>query len=80
MEMCLTSNMRTGSIHEIKSHPVIEFHKRGVPFVICTDSPFVHESTISDEYVKLLNIINDIKLINSMESMQKKYSFLNGGK
>jgi len=39
LEICPTSNYRTGSITDLESHPVRKLYQRGVPITINTDDP-----------------------------------------
>ena len=75
LEISLISNLRTGSVKTLASHPVLTFIEAGVPFVLCSDNPQVHGSTLSDEYNLFYNLTSRQDLIESMFSKQKKYSF-----
>lgn len=82
VEVCLTSNVLTSSIADINQHPVIQFHKYGVPYVICSDNPGIHNRSLSGEYELFSSIINIPNFAEQMYSTQLKYAFnsYNNGK
>lgn len=75
LEISLISNLRTGAVKTLESHPVLTFIKDGVPFVLCSDNPQVHDSTLSDEYNLFDSLTSRRDLLESMFSTQKKYCF-----
>lgn len=56
IEVCLTSNLLTGEIDSMSTHPIhlLEAHK--VPYVICTDDPSIFKTNINDELKILLDL------------------------
>ena len=80
VEVCPISNRRTGAIQAQESHPVAEFIKAGVPFVICSDNPAIHCSSITEDYLEFYRETASEISLQNMFSMQKKYSFLKGVK
>ncbi|ENO0730374.1 amidohydrolase family protein [Vibrio parahaemolyticus] len=78
IEVCPVSNRLTNSVAENESHPVREMVKHEVPFVVCSDNPSIHGSTLSDDYFELYKETNNALLIQNMLSTQKKYSFIKG--
>ncbi|WP_257575297.1 hypothetical protein [Vibrio parahaemolyticus] len=76
--MCPVSNRLTNAVAENESHPVTEMVKYEIPFVICSDNPSIHGSTLSDDYFELYKETNNVLLIQNMLSTQKKYSFIKG--
>lgn len=51
LEMCPTSNIQTAAIDRITRHPLLEFHRRGIPVTINTDDPSISNITLTDEYM-----------------------------
>lgn len=50
VEVCLSSNLKTGAVHSIEAHPLRSFLDAGVPVVLNTDDPAVCRTTLSKEY------------------------------
>ncbi len=49
VEMCPTSNVRTGAVRRIEDHPIGRAHALGLTFSINTDDPGAFECTLTDE-------------------------------
>ncbi len=50
LEICITSNVRTGAVALLDAHPVRRLYDAGVPLVLDTDDPALFECTLSGEY------------------------------
>ncbi len=50
LEICITSNVRTGAVASLKEHPVRRLFDAGVPIVLNTDDPALFECTLTGEY------------------------------
>ncbi|HEY4364130.1 MAG TPA: adenosine deaminase [Bryobacteraceae bacterium] len=50
LEVCITSNARTGSVASIADHPVRKLFDAGVPIVLNTDDPALFECTLKSEF------------------------------
>lgn len=50
LEVCLTSNMQTKSVQDIKKHPIKSYFEMNVPVTINTDSTLISGTTLSKEY------------------------------
>jgi len=50
LEICITSNVRTGAVASLKDHPVRRLYDAGVPIVLNTDDPALFDCTLSSEY------------------------------
>eukprot|EP01125_Pyxidicula_operculata_P010697 TRINITY_DN3522_c0_g2_i1.p1 TRINITY_DN3522_c0_g2~~TRINITY_DN3522_c0_g2_i1.p1 ORF type:complete len:537 (-),score=82.12 TRINITY_DN3522_c0_g2_i1:769-2379(-) len=50
LECCVTSNLHTKAITDLKSHPIRKYFDQGVVVVPCTDNPTVSGVTLSGEY------------------------------
>ncbi|HXK58345.1 MAG TPA: adenosine deaminase [Acidobacteriota bacterium] len=52
LDVCLTSNVKTGAWAPISNHPITLLRKRGVPVTLNTDDPGIFETSLTEEYVK----------------------------
>jgi aminodeoxyfutalosine deaminase len=50
IEVCLTSNLRTGCCTSIETHPVRSYFENGLMITINTDDPAMFRTTLSREY------------------------------
>lgn len=50
LEICITSNVRTGAVASLADHPVRRLYDAGVPIVLNTDDPALFECTLPGEY------------------------------
>ena len=50
LEICITSNLRTGAVASLDEHPVRRLFDAGVPIVLNTDDPALFETSIAREY------------------------------
>ena len=75
VEVCLTSNLRSGQVRRIEEHPIRRFIDFDIPFVLCSDNPQVHCATLSDEYELFIQHFNRRDLIDGMHEKQIQYSF-----
>jgi adenosine deaminase len=55
LEQCLTSNYQTGAWEDEKTHPIGALHRKGVPVTINSDDPFIQNTNLTDDYVKIVN-------------------------
>lgn len=78
VEVCPISNRLTNAVGESESHPVIEFINNEVPFVICSDNPSIHRSSITQDYIEFYRETKSSIHIKQMLKIQKKYSFIKG--
>ena len=51
LEMCPTSNIQTAAIDRLSQHPILAFHRLGIPVTINTDDPSISNITLSDDYL-----------------------------
>ena len=77
IEACPISNLLTGAIKDSSQHSFINFMKHNVPFVICSDNPGIHQSSINKDYFEFYEQTNNLDFLVQMHEKQKKYSFLN---
>ena len=78
VEVCPISNRLTGAVKGSDYHPVVEFVKNDVPFVICSDNPAIHNKTLNDDYFSFYTETKRKDILESMLDRQKKYSFIRG--
>jgi adenosine deaminase/aminodeoxyfutalosine deaminase len=50
LEVCITSNVRTGAVASLGDHPVRKLFAAGVPIILNTDDPALFECTLESEY------------------------------
>jgi aminodeoxyfutalosine deaminase len=50
LEICITSNVRTGAVGSLKDHPVRRLYDAGVPIILNTDDPALFNCTMTSEY------------------------------
>ncbi len=54
LELCPTSNVRTGVVGDITEHPIREYFKRGLIISVNTDDPAMFGTTLDTEYELLM--------------------------
>jgi len=50
LEICITSNVRTGAVASLEAHPVRQLFDAGVPIILNTDDPVLFDCTLEGEY------------------------------
>ncbi len=75
IEICLQSNFRTGQARCLSEHPITQFVDLGIPFVLCSDNPAVHDATLSDDYQLFYKITARQDLLDEMFERQKRFAF-----
>jgi adenosine deaminase/aminodeoxyfutalosine deaminase len=50
LEVCITSNVRTGAVPSLADHPVKKLYDAGVPIVLNTDDPALFGCSLKSEY------------------------------
>lgn len=50
MEICITSNLRTGCCHELADHPVRRYFDQGLMVTLNTDDPAMFHTSVTQEY------------------------------
>lgn len=54
-EVCPTSNLQTGSVSQLRHHPLLDLHYLGLPLTINTDDPAISNISLTDEYEVVVN-------------------------
>jgi adenosine deaminase len=54
-EVCLTSNLQTGVVHQMNHHPLVDMLDVGLNATINTDDPSISACTLTNEYEIALN-------------------------
>jgi len=76
LEICITSNLDTGSVQSLLRHPVIQFIEHNIPVVICTDNPTVSDTSLIREFCILQKIMNlSISDLERIIANSNKYCF-----
>jgi adenosine deaminase/aminodeoxyfutalosine deaminase len=50
LEVCITSNVRTGAVASLADHPVRKLFDARVPIILNTDDPALFECTLESEF------------------------------
>ena len=68
LEVCLTSNLQTGVVSSIKSHPIKKLLEYNVPVSLNTDDPAISGIVLTDEYIRAVEelafTMDDLKTLN----------------
>jgi len=56
VEICLTSNVKTGLVSSEDNHPVKRYLEKGHIICVATDDPLIFQTSISEEYSKMMKI------------------------
>ncbi|CBJ52318.1 adenosine deaminase family protein [Ralstonia solanacearum] len=78
VEVCPISNRLTGAVPPAGAHPLREFQANGVPFVICSDNPAIHERGLTDDYAAALAEGIAPHVLDEQYRCAKRYSFVRG--
>ncbi len=78
IEVCPISNRLTGAVPAHQAHPLQEFRRRGVPFVICSDNPAIHQRGLMDDFAAAMAEGLTADELAQQFAIAKRYSFLEG--
>ncbi len=56
LEVCITSNVKTGAVSSLAAHPVRRLFDAGVPITLNTDDPGVFETDLTREFALARNV------------------------
>lgn len=76
VEVCPISNRLTGAVSTDEAHPLREFQRYGVPFVICSDNPAIHQRGLSDDQMAAMAEGVSAEALQEQYSIAKRYSFI----
>jgi len=74
LEMCVTSNVKTGACKSVKDHPIKQYYEQGLMVTVNSDDPTMFNTSITQEYFILVHeldfTLNDIKclIMNGIEA------------
>ena len=68
LEMCITSNLKTGVVPDLKAHPIVDYFKRDLLVTVNSDDPTLFNTSITQEYVTLIDgldfTLDDLKKLS----------------
>lgn len=76
VEVCPISNRLTGAVSPEESHPLREFQKHEVPFVLCSDNPAIHERGLIDDYMAAHTEGIALDVLQHQYETARRYSFM----
>ena len=80
LEVCLSSNIQTGAVDDLKQHPLPRFLEAGVKVAISTDNPTVSSTTLSREYELAMDLFGfSEEDVRALVLMSRGGTFLSGG-
>ncbi|WP_026200625.1 adenosine deaminase [Cupriavidus sp. UYPR2.512] len=78
VEVCPISNRLTGAVSSEEAHPLQEFRRHGVPFVICSDNPGIHQRGLVDDHSAAMAEGLSVGDLRHQFQVAKRYSFIEG--
>jgi len=80
VEVCLTSNVQTGAVADLRDHPLPRFLDAGMKVALCTDNPTVSATTIAREYELAMEAFGfGEDDVGRLVEMSRRGTFLAGG-
>ncbi|CAJ0809033.1 adenosine deaminase family protein [Ralstonia flaminis] len=76
VEVCPISNRLTGAVPANEAHPLQQFRRYGVPFVICSDNPAIHQHGLADDQAAAMAEGLSIGDMRQQYELAKRYSFM----
>ena len=76
IEVCPISNRLTGAVPRDEAHPLQEFRRHGVPFVICSDNPAIHQRGLADDQAAAMAEGLSICDMQQQYEVAKRFSFM----
>lgn len=76
VEVCPISNRLTGAVPPNEAHPLQQFRRHGVPFVICSDNPAIHGRGLADDQAAAMAEGLSIGDMQQQYEVAKRYSFM----
>lgn len=76
IEVCPISNRLTGAVPFDEAHPLQEFRRFGVPFVICSDNPAIHQRGLADDQTVAMAEGLTASDMDQQYEIARRYSFI----
>ncbi|MGR9578377.1 adenosine deaminase [Pandoraea sputorum] len=76
VEVCPISNRITGAVPPNEAHPLQQFRRYGVPFVICSDNPEIHGRSLADDQAAAMAEGLSIGDMQQQYEVAKRHSFI----
>jgi adenosine deaminase len=76
VEVCPISNRLTGAVRQDEAHPLQKFRHYGVPFVICSDNPAIHQRGLADDQAAAMAEALSICDMQQQYEVAKRHSFM----
>ncbi|WP_434634812.1 adenosine deaminase family protein [Chromobacterium sp. CV08] len=76
IEVCPISNWLTGAVPPNEAHPLQQFRQYGVPFVVCSDNPAIHQRGLADDQATAMAEGLSIADMRQQYEVAKRYSFI----
>ena len=76
LEICLRSNVLTGSVSSLDEHPVLTLIEHEIPFALCTDNPGVHAFSLSQECHQFYALTGRADILETMFNRQIAHAFV----
>ena len=76
IEVCPISNWLTGAVPPNEAHPLQQFRQHGVPFIICSDNPAIHQRGLADDQAVAMAEGLSIGDMRQQYVVAKRYSFM----
>jgi adenosine deaminase len=83
LEMCLSSNVHTRTVHSYETHPLLAYLRRGVRVTLNTDNTLISNTSLNEEYEKVWRYLRatkeDLKMlaVNGFNSSFEDYNSAN---
>jgi adenosine deaminase len=80
VEVCLSSNLQTGAVNELRDHPLPRFLDAGMNVALCTDNPTVSATTLTREYELAMDLFGlGERDVRELAAMSCRGTFLAAG-
>jgi len=76
VEVCPISNRLTGAVRSDETHPLLDLMAHGVPFVICSDNPGIHQRGLADDHAAAVAEGLPASALKEQYELAKRHSFM----
>jgi adenosine deaminase len=83
LEMCISSNVHTRTVHSYETHPLLAYLRKGVRVTLNTDNTLISNTSLNEEYEKVWRYLratkDDLKMlaVNGFNSSFEYYNSAN---